>query len=110
MSAAEEQRFLHAYYERQIQRCQKVALEGLYDQTGWTFVERSKDVDIFSRPDPTSHLLCFKGVAVIAAPARIIHEVFSSFGHRRGWDAALSEARMVARHDSQTQVRFFDFS
>ena len=27
-----EQRFLHAYYERQIQRCQKVALEGLHDQ------------------------------------------------------------------------------
>ncbi len=76
---------------------------------GWTFVERTRDMDVFSRPDPSSPYLCYKAVAVLPASAHVVNDVFSSFTHRRGWDATFQDGRIVARHDATTQIQYLAF-
>ncbi len=96
------------YYEKQIQKCQKIAVEQLHD-TSWTFVERTRDIDVYSRQDPGSHFLTYKSVSVLQTAAVVAHEVFSSLGHRRSWDETFQEGRVVFRHDPLTHVQYLCF-
>ncbi len=83
-------------------------MEQLHD-TSWTFVERTRDIDVYSRQDPGSLFLTYKAVSVLQTAAVVAHEVFSSLGHRRSWDETFQDGRVVFRHDPLTHVQYLCF-
>ena len=64
---------------------------------GWKVAAKAKDVVIYSRPHPGSHLKEFSAVGSIDAPTRAVHAVLDDFENYPNFMPFTIEARTVKR-------------
>src|SRR2546421_629920 len=64
---------------------------------GWKLAHQTKQVAIYSRPHPDSHLKEFKAIGAIDAPTRAVHAVLDDFVNYPNFMPYTVECRMVKR-------------
>ena len=73
------------------------ALAPVDPNDGWKITAKVKDVTIYSRPHPGSHLKEFSAVGPIAAPTRAVHAVIDDFENYPNFMPFTVESRVVKR-------------